>query len=39
MAGVVADSTLTLLYLLIFELDIEVDLAYFKNCLNSIFST
>jgi len=39
MAGVVADSTLTLLYFLIFELDIEVDLAYFNSWLYNIFST
>ena len=38
MAGVVADSTLTLLCFLTFELDIEVDLAYFNNCLYRIIS-
>jgi len=39
MAGVVADSTLTLFCFLIFDLDIEVELAYFNNCLYNIFST
>jgi len=39
MAGVVADSSLTLFCFLIIELDIEVDLAYFDSWLYNIFST